>query len=92
MDLDRVIELLNEINNILKETNIEMSKSLVGSSNIKKYVVCSYDLGYLTNKYSMIFGSLQEAVMFNTKYEAESAIQYFDRSNLDIKTIIIKEI
>lgn len=86
----KVIDLLKEINEILRETNVEMAKALKLDKNIAtKYVIYSQEYGgYVPGKNASYLANSKSAYLFNSKEEALEELDTYD-ADLDM---VIKEI
>lgn len=78
----KVIEALKEINDILKETNLEMSKILnQEKKTVEKYVIYHTEYnGYLVSHYSDILGDFEHAEVFNIR-DALMTIEYLESAD-----------
>ncbi len=97
-DLDRVIDTLKEINEILKECNIEMAKALhVDKETADKYVIIDNESGaYVMSIYTLTFGRLEDAKVFDNRTEAlnwrEQLSNECEDVNLVVKKVKIKAV
>lgn len=97
-NLESVVDTLKEINEILKETNIEMLKCLNGGKKIidSYYVIAISEQSFLNSKFDGYYwGSIRTAIRFVDEEDAKEHLETIveDRERLfatiqKVKTVV----
>ena len=90
--IDKLIKSLREAKDILAECNIEMAKALhVDKETADKYVIVDNESGaYVMGIYSLTFGRLQDAKIFDSKTEALTWWEQLSNEHEDFDLVVKK--